>query len=178
MNKYFDYFGELSKQGVYQSLSKICKKNKIEISKVDFSIKTKKSKEKQDLAIHDNDKTYKIHVRSRSVKNSVNWDNISWSVENNELKKSNIDEDHYICGALIFEENNDYFAHCLFLTGLQMLNAQKNELFGPVNEKGTSSRKALYYDKIPDNIRSVGFKNTVLNSEIKNIELFEKLKLC
>ena len=231
MNKYFDYFGELSKVGLYQSVEKkaldrastyakewvkqnpslysgrnqgnlttiieqlthgkiaeealaeLFKKNNIETSEPDYRVIPEKEKKKgkwkhdADLVIYKNGKSYKIHKKTRSVKNAVNWDNISWLMENNCIKKSKFDEEDYICGGLIFHENNDYFAHCVFLTGFKMLEAQKNELFGPTDDKGKNSKKALYYDKIPDNVRSVGFKNTVLNSKVEKMELFKELKL-
>ena len=231
MNKYFDYFGELSKVGVYQSvdkkatdraseyakewvrenpslysgrnqrnltvileqlthgkiaeeaLSELFKKNGIKTSEPDYTVMGEKEKKDgkwkhdADLVIQNGGKTYKIHKKTRSVKNAVNWDNISWLMESNCLKSSKFDESDYLCGGIIFQENNDYFAHCVFLTGFKMLEAQKHELFGPTDDKGKASKKALYYDKIPDNVRSVGFKNTVLNSEVKNMELFRELKL-
>ena len=67
---------------------------------------------------------------------------------------------------------------CVFLTGFKMLEAQTNDLFGPTDDKGKNSKKALYYDKIPDNVRSVGFRNTVLNSKVEKMKLFKELKLC
>tara|TARA_Y100000310_G_C20603434_1_gene774251 strand:+ start:211 stop:909 length:699 start_codon:yes stop_codon:yes gene_type:complete len=232
MNKYFDYFGKLSKNGVYQSVNKkaidrasayakewvrenpslysgrnqgnltivleqlthgkiaeealteLFRKNGIETSEPDYRVMSEKEKKKggwkhdADLVIHNGEKTYKIHKKTRSVKNAVNWNNVSWLMEKNCLKKSKFDEDDYICGGLIFQENNDYFAHCIFLTGFKMLEAQKRELFGPTDDKGKNSKKALYYDNIPNNVRSVGFKNTILNSDIKKMELFRELKLC
>ena len=220
MNKYFDYFGELSKVGVYQSVGKNAidraaayakewvKENpnlysgrnqgnlttiieqlthgKIaeEASEPDYTVMSEKEKKKgkwkhdADLVIHKEGKTYKIHKKTRSVKNAVNWNNISWLMENNCIKKSKFDEEDYICGGLIFQENNDYFAHCVFLTGFKMLEAQTNDLFGPTDDKGKNSKKALYYDKIPDNVRSVGFRNTVLNSKVEKMKLFKELKLC
>tara|TARA_Y100001963_G_scaffold158853_1_gene260048 strand:+ start:989 stop:1687 length:699 start_codon:yes stop_codon:yes gene_type:complete len=232
MNKYFDYFGELSKVGVYQSVGKnaidraaayakewvkenpnlysgrnqgnlttiieqlthgkiaeealkdLFRKNNIETSEPDYTVMSEKEKKKgkwkhdADLVIHKEGKTYKIHKKTRSVKNAVNWNNISWLMENNCIKKSKFDEEDYICGGLIFQENNDYFAHCVFLTGFKMLEAQTNDLFGPTDDKGKNSKKALYYDKIPDNVRSVGFRNTVLNSKVEKMKLFKELKLC
>ncbi len=231
MNKYFDYFGELSKNGVYQSVNKkvidrasiyakeqvrenpslysgrnqsnltttleqlthgkiaeealteLFRKNNIETSEPDYTVMSEKEKKKgkrkhdADLVIYDNGKTYKIHKKTRSVKNVVNWNNISWPMESNCLKSSKLDEGDYLCGGIIFQENNDYFAHCIFLTGFKILEAQKHELFGPTDDKGKGSKRALYYDKIPDNVRSVGFKNTILNSKVKNMELFRELKL-
>lgn len=232
MNKYFDYFGNLSKNGVYQSVGKnaierassyakewvkenpslysgrnqsnlttimeqlthgkiaeealkdLFRKNNIETSDPDYTVMSEKEKKKgkwkhdADLVVYKDGKSYKIHKKTRSVKNAVNWNNISWLMESNCIKKSKFDEEDYICGGLIFQENNDYFAHCIFLTGFKMLEAQKNELFGPTDDKGKNSKKALYYDKIPDNVRSVGFKNTILSSGIENMELFKELKLC
>ena len=232
MNKYFDFFGEASKAGVYQSINKpalekasayarewvrenpnmysgrnqgnmntvleqlthgkvaeealaeLLKKNNIETSEPDYKVVSEKEKKKNgwkhdaDLVAYHNGKTYKIHKKTRSVKNAVNWSNISWLMESNCLKKSKFDENDYICGGLIFQENNDYFAHCVFLTGFKMLEAQKHELFGPTDDKGKNSKRALYYDKIPHNVRSVGFKNTVLNSSVDNMELFKELSLC
>ena len=232
MNKYFDYFGELTKVGVYQSVNKkvidkasqyakewvrenpsmysgrnqsnittileqlthgkiaeealveLFRKNNIETSEPDYTVMPEKEKKKgkwkhdADIVIHNNGKSYNIHKKTRSVNNAVNWDNISWLMEKNCIKSSKFTEDDYICGGIIFQENNDYFAHCVFLTGFKMLEAQKHDLFGPTDDKGKNSKKALYYDKIPDNVRSVGFKNTILNSKVKNMELFRELKLC
>lgn len=53
-------------------------------------------------------------TKTRSVKNAVNWNNISWLMESNCIKNSKFDDNDYICGGLIFQENNDYFAHCVF----------------------------------------------------------------
>ena len=49
----------------------------------------------------------------------------------------------------IDEVQEYYFAHCIFLTGFKLLDAQKHELFGPTDYKGKNSKNALYYDKIP-----------------------------
>jgi hypothetical protein len=99
-------------------------------------------------------------------------------MESSCLKSSKFDDKDYICGGLIFQENNDHFAHCIFLTGFKMLEAQKYDLFGPTDDKGKNTKRALYYDKIPANVRSAGFKNTVLSSKVKSMELFKELKLC
>jgi len=131
MNKYFDYFGELSKLGVYQSVNKkvidraseyakewvrenpsmygnrnqnnlttileqlthgkiaeealaeLFRKNGIETSEPDYRVMSEKEKKKggwkhdADLVVHNKQKTYKIHKKTRSVKNAVNWNNIS-----------------------------------------------------------------------------------------------------